>query len=197
MITEIGRKIIELRLQKLSLREIQRRLKCSKSTISKWCSTLKSNPDIIEENNSHYGMSDEKRKSRETEFLRQVKPDDPSWFNDYKARRKEASKRFIMEPANCRCQICGYNKYFGALAFHHINELNKDFTLSGTKLTYSIKRIVEEASKCVLVCHNCHSEIHAGLINDKEMQQLDFSNIKIPDSVISWYADLLNPTKPQ
>lgn len=62
-----------------------------------------------------------------------------------------------------KCQCCGYNKYHGNLAFHHLEA--KESTISELfKRTASWNTIIEEVNKCVLVCHNCHGEIHAGLI---------------------------------
>jgi hypothetical protein len=63
-----------------------------------------------------------------------------------------------------KCQICGYNKYIGALSFHHLDEKNKSFDLSTRGLTRSWSKIRKEISKCILVCENCHREIHGGLI---------------------------------
>lgn len=62
------------------------------------------------------------------------------------------------------CQCCGYNKYIGALEFHHINPDEKDFGISVKGYTRSWENNKRELDKCVLVCSNCHREIHAGLI---------------------------------
>jgi hypothetical protein len=68
-----------------------------------------------------------------------------------------------------KCQICGYNKYQGALHFHHIDPSQKKFTLSDAtaRRKYSQEEIDNEIKKCVLVCANCHAEIHAKLIHLK------------------------------
>lgn len=59
------------------------------------------------------------------------------------------------------CQICGYNKNFAALAFHHTDPSQKSFGLDGRTLANnSWETIIAEANKCVLLCHNCHSEAH-------------------------------------
>lgn len=60
------------------------------------------------------------------------------------------------------CQFCGYNKCQEALDFHHLDSKKKDFNISGG--TKSFERLKPEIDKCVLVCANCHREIHAGLI---------------------------------
>jgi hypothetical protein len=51
----------------------------------------------------------------------------------------------------------------GALAFHHFDPSKKGFGLSLRGLTRGIAQLREEAKKCVLLCHNCHAEVEAGL----------------------------------
>lgn len=62
------------------------------------------------------------------------------------------------------CQICGYSRCLIALDFHHIDESTKEFELSQRDLTRNWEKIVEEAKKCLLVCANCHREVHAGIV---------------------------------
>lgn len=64
-----------------------------------------------------------------------------------------------------KCCVCGYNKYLGALEFHHLNPNEKDFGISNKGYTRSFEKVKEELDKCILVCSNCHKEIHAGLID--------------------------------
>ncbi len=79
-------------------------------------------------------------------------------------RRRKKLKQMAVTLKGGRCQFCGYNKYVGALDFHHIDGRNKKFDLSTRGLTRSWEKIRDEISKCVLVCSNCHREIHGGLI---------------------------------
>ena len=62
-----------------------------------------------------------------------------------------------------KCIICGYNKCQRALNFHHIDPSKKEFDLSSRGLTRSWEKIKNEIEKCVLVCANCHAEIHEGI----------------------------------
>lgn len=79
-------------------------------------------------------------------------------------RRRKKLKRMAVALKGGKCQFCGYNNYIGALDFHHIDGKNKEFELSTRGLTRSWEKIKKEISKCVLVCANCHREIHGGLI---------------------------------
>lgn len=61
-----------------------------------------------------------------------------------------------------KCIICGYNRCVDALEFHHENPKEKEFKL-GSGNTLSWDEYKEEALKCILVCSNCHKEIHSKL----------------------------------
>lgn len=57
------------------------------------------------------------------------------------------------------CQVCKYDKNLSALEFHHVDSYTKDVMLSRLQ-TASFKRLKAEAEKCVILCANCHREIH-------------------------------------
>ena len=56
------------------------------------------------------------------------------------------------------CAICGYNKCSAALEFHHVNSRNKKFQIQANRIGQ--QSFADELSKCVLLCSNCHREIH-------------------------------------
>lgn len=58
------------------------------------------------------------------------------------------------------CSKCGYNKCIDALEFHHINSESKKFNIAN-KGNFCIEDLVNEAEKCIILCSNCHREIHA------------------------------------
>lgn len=61
-----------------------------------------------------------------------------------------------------KCCLCGYNGCIDALEFHHENPNEKQFKL-GSGNTMSWQDYKKEALKCILVCSNCHKEIHSEL----------------------------------
>jgi hypothetical protein len=63
-----------------------------------------------------------------------------------------------------KCSICGYNKCMQALEFHHLDPNQKDIGVS-TNLSTNFDKLKKEVEKCILVCANCHREIHSGLVN--------------------------------
>ena len=76
-----------------------------------------------------------------------------------------------------KCEICGYNKCIGALEFHHLNPTEKDFGLSCGN-TKSLEKLKAEADKCIMVCANCHREIHENE-RDKEIIERDTKKIEM------------------
>lgn len=71
---------------------------------------------------------------------------------------RKRKKNELVEYKGGKCERCGYSKSVGALHFHHRNPNTKDFAI-GAK-SYSIERLKKEADKCILLCSNCHIEVH-------------------------------------
>ena len=67
--------------------------------------------------------------------------------------------------------MCGYDRCQWALDFHHLDPSQKEFGISMDGITRSWERVQKELDKCVLVCSNCHREIHAGLLQPSEVIQ--------------------------
>lgn len=65
------------------------------------------------------------------------------------------------------CQRCGYHTCIQALEFHHLDPAKKDFTISNDH--FRLSEAVQEVKKCILLCSNCHKELHAGLWDINEL----------------------------
>jgi len=78
-------------------------------------------------------------------------------------RRRKILMQKAIEYKGGKCTICGYSKSTRALSFHHLNPAEKSFGISARGITRSWKKVQNELDKCVLVCSNCHAEIHDGL----------------------------------
>lgn len=70
------------------------------------------------------------------------------WLQAYKAER-----------GCCQCS----EKRPWCLAFHHLEPEHKDVGIAEAIAAKSRDAVLEEISKCVLVCHNCHADIHHNL----------------------------------
>ena len=56
------------------------------------------------------------------------------------------------------------------LITHYINKLYYVFTVSNSLRKTLNNQIKEELDKCILLCSNCHREVHAGSLNINEIQ---------------------------
>ena len=79
-------------------------------------------------------------------------------------RRRKSIRRKAIAYKGSRCEICGYERCPEALEFHHLDNGSKDFGISQRGDTRSWSKVKAELDKCVMLCANCHREIHAGLL---------------------------------
>lgn len=98
------------------------------------------------------------------------------YYRQYcKACEAEKQRQRVLESVHYvqtkkeKCAICGYDKCLSALEFHHIDPKEKSFNImqfagkrSFTKNTKD--HLDKEMSKCIVVCANCHREIHNNII---------------------------------
>jgi 5-methylcytosine-specific restriction endonuclease McrA len=77
--------------------------------------------------------------------------------------RRRAKLRLVAE-AGGKCVLCGYDRYPGALHFHHVDPAQKRFGLGARGRARAIASLREEAAKCVLLCSNCHAEVEWGMV---------------------------------
>lgn len=79
----------------------------------------------------------------------------------YRNKRNRVSgyKKELVALLGGKCKKCGYDKCINALDFHHIKG-DKEYQLSAMFNHSSKQKILKEANKCILLCANCHREMH-------------------------------------
>lgn len=92
-------------------------------------------------------------------------------YKDYKTRNTEKVKnwrrnfksKLVQAMGGC-CQICGYNKSNSAMECHHIDPSEKEFSFGGVRANpKAVAKMIPELKKCILLCANCHREVHEGI----------------------------------
>ncbi|MFA6426878.1 MAG: hypothetical protein WCW16_00320 [Candidatus Magasanikbacteria bacterium] len=79
-------------------------------------------------------------------------------------KRRRKIRAMAVEYKGGKCMICGYHKCLEAFDFHHLDAKQKEFGISKDGLTRAWSRVVKELDKCVMLCANCHREVHAGIV---------------------------------
>jgi transposase len=72
---------------------------------------------------------------------------------------RRRNKQILVDEAGGACQLCGYDRFIGALHFHHRDPRTKSFGMSESGFTRSLEALRAEAAKCDLLCANCHAEV--------------------------------------
>lgn len=82
-------------------------------------------------------------------------------YRDNNRAKRLACRKWIVEhKQNNPCQICGEDRWW-VLEHHHIDPTTKSFSLSGgAGAKRSIKAIQQEIDKCIVICSNCHRDLH-------------------------------------
>lgn len=171
-------KIIELRKLGKTYKEISSELNCAISTVSYHCKLEKlgSNSDRLNDEQKkqlqifYDEVGSVKKVSKMTghavetvlKYVKTKKREKKITKSESVILWRKRVKQKLIQYKGGSCQICGYNKSITALHFHHKDPKEKDFAIGGKSLSFD--KLKSESDKCILVCSNCHCEIHEGLI---------------------------------
>jgi len=82
----------------------------------------------------------------------------------YSRKYLENLKLRAIKSGGGECQNCGYDKCWKALHFHHVDPSQKEFAIfeskSGYRKVRNWEELKKEIAKCILLCANCHAELH-------------------------------------
>lgn len=98
---------------------------------------------------------------------------------EYRKRRKLN----LIKVSGSQCNLCGYHKSINALEFHHIDASQKNYGIATKGTCHDLESDLTEIKKCILVCANCHREIHDGNYTAEELWQLQQYSEKIANEV--------------
>ena len=76
-----------------------------------------------------------------------------------KHRRKKVSEWWSEYKSNLKCEVCEESRPW-CLDFHHLDPSAKEGTLSQIVNSKSKASLELELAKCIVVCRNCHADIH-------------------------------------
>lgn len=77
----------------------------------------------------------------------------------HRRRRKLSAVTYM----GSTCYACDRDGPPALFEFHHWNADEKDFAISDAGVPRRWTKIVAELEKCVMLCANCHREVHAGV----------------------------------
>ena len=113
---------------------------------------MKTKKSVLEYNKKYY----EKNKKQVYEKQQEWQQKHEEHIHRYKEEEKQRNSKILHDLKINGCAICGYNKCDNALEFHHTNPRDKIFSIGTLR-----GHLAEELNKCILLCANCHKEIHS------------------------------------
>lgn len=137
-LTDEDKELMNVFYQTHTLNETTKKFNVSEGTVKRYCAK-----------NKRSNLTPEEKKKKRSEAVK---------------KRRDKVKIMSIEYMGSKCECCGYDKCNSALEFHHKDPNKKDFGISSKGYTRSWEKVKEELDKCIMVCSNCHREIHAGLI---------------------------------
>jgi len=99
-------------------------------------------------------------------------------------RRHNQKRQLIEKIGKLKCEKCGYSsKNYASLDFHHLEKENKKFIISdglysSHRVVVTVKELMDEINKCVVLCRNCHIQEHINInkfnrLKDIVMQKVE------------------------
>ena len=87
------------------------------------------------------------------------------------SEKRRKNKLMLIEYKGGKCEICGYNKCVDALEFHHVDPTEKEIPIGSGNIK-SFEKLKHEVDKCILVCSNCHKELHSKINDEIQKKKL-------------------------
>jgi len=109
--------------------------KNTKDKKQRYCKTCQAEFD-----NKHYLSNKKQYIVRRKLFQQNVK----KWYLDYKKEQK--------------CSKCSEDRYW-VLDFHHLEPEKKEMNMDRARRC-SIEKLKKEIEKCIVLCSNCHRDLH-------------------------------------
>lgn len=79
--------------------------------------------------------------------------------------KRQAKRKSLIDLRGGKCVSCSYDRYQGALQFHHLDHRQKKFLLNISSMSLHTQEDLEqEAQKCIVLCVNCHIAFENGLL---------------------------------
>lgn len=87
------------------------------------------------------------------------------------SEKRRKNKLMLIEYKGGKCEICGYNRCVDALEFHHVDPTEKEIPIGSGNIK-SFEKLKQEVDKCILVCSNCHKELHSKINDEIQKEKL-------------------------
>ena len=101
-------------------------------------------------------------------YRKQHYENNKQYYKDKAKAYRQAGRDCLIEyKSHLICSECGESRWW-LLDFHHTNPSEKDCEVS--KLIDAPNKLKKELEKCIVLCANCHRNLHYTLFRQKEKE---------------------------
>jgi transposase-like protein len=155
--------LMSMRSEGMSIRAIASKLGCSYTAVRYWMRRYDLDTSRTDKRSNRSQVCRSCGEKRPEMFYQKPSTECKKCFNRRRTQNIQRNRSLVIQMLGGRCYVCGYARCEPALELHHTDSLKKDPKYS-TLRSSKIGTLLDEARKCVLVCANCHRELHARLI---------------------------------
>lgn len=133
-----------------------------KSMETKTCTKCGLEKDIDEFSfkNKSSGRRQSSCKSCDNIYTKNHYNDNKEYYVEKAKKATQQKKEWIIDyKKSCVCNKCGESRWY-LLDFHHSDRSIKDFGIAKKYKSVAFSLLKEEISKCIVLCSNCHRELH-------------------------------------
>ncbi|SOK59271.1 hypothetical protein [Yersinia phage fHe-Yen9-03] len=156
----------------LTVPEIVDKLGCTKTTVYKWLEFYGLEKRPVKYKNSETGYYCKCGETNPDNFYGKKRTVCSKCHNKSVVEAGKDKREHALSILGNKCINCDYNEFSCSLDIHHSDSSIKDTNFSSMR-GWSIERIEKEIKSCVLLCRNCHSAYHSGLLNIDDKIQKD------------------------
>lgn len=99
-------------------------------------------------------------KSCSLEYSREHYKSNKRMYLDKNNRHRHKIRKYIEDfKKTHKCAVCGESRPW-CLDFHHKDPSTKNFEIGSNVTTTSLETLKKEIDKCILLCANCHRDLH-------------------------------------
>lgn len=103
----------------------------------------------------------EERREYDRNYYARMSPEAKRRKQDTQGARRYLLRVVVSEYKHGKSCACG-EAHPACLDFHHEGD-DKEINVSdAVRYGWSVKRLMAEIAKCILICSNCHRKLHAG-----------------------------------
>ena len=123
------------------------------------CKVEKSDSDFNKRKRSKDGLNSYCKSCNNENLKNHYKNNKEYYYDKSKKYFKKLQEWLTEYKETLKCSVCEESRHW-VLDFHHTDPLIKEGSVSSMLNNSSKEKIIKEIEKCIVLCSNCHRDLH-------------------------------------